>query len=453
MKNIYFYLLFAFLICFGERAEAQLLFEENFDYETGTLISVSSNWSESPTGSLDIEVVEGNLQFPGYPSSGIGKYIFLNGGALRSGIRRSFGLITANSVYVTFLFSVYSTADMDSSASTGDYFFRLSPTSGTSYRAYMYVKKHESDTSKFYLGFAKSSSASLSYLMEAYSVGVTYSAVICYTFQSGDDVIKLWLNPDLSGTEPSPDISITGGADAAELESINFVQRSKSGDLYIDGIRVAGSWSDAPVPVELVDFSGEAKGDEVILRWSTATEVNNYGFGIQRRIGSYVGENSFWENIDFVPGHGNSNSPKYYSYTDHPRGGENFYYRLKQIDFDGSFEYSDPVNVTIVLPNLVTLQQNYPNPCQTGGQGFNPETTIKFSIPGGVETGLGVSLRMVSLKVYDILGREVAALVNENKSPGNYEVKFDVRDLTCGIYFYTLRANDFVITKKMIVVR
>jgi len=155
-----------------------------------------------------------------------------------------------------------------------------------------------------------------------------------------------------------------------------------------------------------------------------------------------------WETLGFVQGHGNSNSPKNYSFTDnlaHDLALAHVQYRLKQIDADGSFRYSNTVEIKLEKPTAFKLEQNYPNP-------FNPVTTIKYSIPNfGVQTSS--SLQNVVLKVYDILGREVTTLVNELKAPGNDEITFDGSKLASGIYFYKLQAGDFKQIKQMVLMK
>ena len=187
-----------------------------------------------------------------------------------------------------------------------------------------------------------------------------------------------------------------------------------------------------PLPVELTSFTASVKEKVVTLRWQTATEVNNYGFEIERKI-----NNSNWSNIGFVQGSGNSNFPKEYLFSDSsPIGGSKLGYRLKQIDSDGTFSYSDEINVEIVS-NKFDLSQNYPNP-------FNPSTAIIFSIPN---EGL------VSIKVFNSLGEEVTELVNETKPAGTYSVSFDASTLNSGVYFYKISTGNFVQTKKMILVK
>jgi hypothetical protein len=196
--------------------------------------------------------------------------------------------------------------------------------------------------------------------------------------------------------------------------------------------------NDIPLPVELVSFTVKVNNLSAQLNWITATEVNNYGFDIERSVGNEV-----WKMIGFVEGHGNSNSANQYSFTDDNLvGGStfryrlNFRYRLKQIDHNGQYEYSDIIEVGIV-PTKLKLYQNYPNP-------FNPSTLINYHIP---EAGF------VTLKVYDVIGKEVANLVSENKGQGSYGVTFDASNLPSGIYVYQLKVNSFIETKKMVLMK
>ncbi|OGU64634.1 MAG: hypothetical protein A2499_09610 [Stygiobacter sp. RIFOXYC12_FULL_38_8] len=200
---------------------------------------------------------------------------------------------------------------------------------------------------------------------------------------------------------------------------------------------------DASLPVELTSFTGTAYGSIVALDWATATEVNNYGFNVERA--SMVRQNSpqaqlgmTWEKIAFVQGHGNSNSPKIYSFQDGNPSVGKVQYRLKQIDFNGVFEYSPIVEVKVEAPSQLKLAQNYPNP-------FNPETTISFQIPFASH---------VTLKVYDVLGREVATLVDEFKQAGTYVKTLHATSLPSGVYFYKLQTdNGFSETKKLMLMK
>jgi hypothetical protein len=194
------------------------------------------------------------------------------------------------------------------------------------------------------------------------------------------------------------------------------------------------------VPVELVSFSESINGNAVNLNWSTSTETNNSGFSIERKqiySSQSTVNNKEWNERGFITGHGTTTETQSYSFIDENLSGGKYVYRLKQIDFDGTFEYSKEVEVVVNVPEKFELSQNYPNP-------FNPSTKIKYQIAAS---------NPVRLKVYDILGNEVATLVNEIQSTGNYEVTFDASSLSSGTYFYKLQAGSFVETKKMMLLR
>ena len=183
------------------------------------------------------------------------------------------------------------------------------------------------------------------------------------------------------------------------------------------------------VPVELVSFTYSINGNNVELRWITATETNNAGFEVERKA-----EGGAFQNIGFVEGQGTVTKLNTYTYSDIVGKLGTYYYRLKQVDFDGSFEYSAVIQVDVSeAPADYALRQNYPNP-------FNPTTTINYQIP---EAGI------VTLSVYNLLGEKIADLVNEFKETGAYNVSFNARDLASGIYIYTLNVNGTSISKKM----
>ena len=188
-----------------------------------------------------------------------------------------------------------------------------------------------------------------------------------------------------------------------------------------------------PLPVELVSFTASVNGDLTVLNWKTATEKNNSGFEIQRKAGDD------WEKISFVQGHGTTTEENSYSYTDNISSvrSNDIYYRLKQVDLNGTYEFSSEIIVSRTIPSDFELAQNFPNP-------FNPSTQINFSIPRNAH---------VSLKVYDANGREVATLLNANKASGNYSIEFNASSLASGIYYYTLTAGSFTDSKKMILMK
>lgn len=182
------------------------------------------------------------------------------------------------------------------------------------------------------------------------------------------------------------------------------------------------------LPVELSSFSASVNVNNVLLSWSTATETNNSGFNVERK-----GVNTDWEEIGFVPGFGTTTEPRSYSFNDASLNSGTYTYRLKQIDFDGSFEYSNEVEVEIATPFDYTLSQNYPNP-------FNPSTRIEFSIPNS---------EMVTVSVYNSLGEKVADLVNEVLSAGQHSIDFNAQGLASGIYIVKMIAGNFTDTRKM----
>jgi len=187
------------------------------------------------------------------------------------------------------------------------------------------------------------------------------------------------------------------------------------------------------LPVELTSFKATINQNSVDLMWQTKTEVNNYGFSVERRINECD-----WNSIGFVEGNGNSNSPKEYSYSDKDlfAGGSNFQYRLKQVDTDGSFEYSDVVEVEVV-PNQYELSQNYPNP-------FNPSTTIRFSLPQASQ---------IKINIYNMIGEQVATIADGMYEAGYHKVTFNASDLPSGAYVYRIESSDFVQVKKMILMK
>ncbi len=171
------------------------------------------------------------------------------------------------------------------------------------------------------------------------------------------------------------------------------------------------------LPVELSSFTSSVSGQAVNLSWSTATEVDNYGFEVQKS------ENqSDWSTIGFVHGSGNSNSNKQYAYTDQQAGTGTIYYRLKQIDNAGTFKVYDPIAVEVEIPKDFTLSQNYPNP-------FNPATTINYTLP---------TAGSVTLQVYSMNGELVQTLVQGYQVAGSYSVAFDASRLASGTYAYRL---------------
>ena len=188
------------------------------------------------------------------------------------------------------------------------------------------------------------------------------------------------------------------------------------------------------VPVELTSFAASIIGTDINLSWITATEINNQGFEIERS-----NDQNAWEKIGFVEGNGTTTEMKYYSFSDTKLETGKYFYRLKQIDFDGTYEYSSIVEAEVTIPLEYALAQNYPNP-------FNPSTKINFSLAADSK---------VVLKIYDLLGQEVTTLVDGELIAGNHELTFNGIGLNSGVYFYRINAEgvngkSFTSVKKMI---
>ncbi len=222
--------------------------------------------------------------------------------------------------------------------------------------------------------------------------------------------------------ETGTTIEVTAGADICAVNVT--IQGTYTG---------LGTLCNGPLPVELTLFTAALVKNEINLFWKTETEVDNFGFDVERRING-----GDWDKVTFIQGHGNSNSPKEYSYTDKDlfTGGSKFQYRLKQIDTDGQFEYSDVVEVE-VIPNDYELSQNYPNP-------FNPSTTIRFSLPQATQ---------IKINLFNMLGEQMATLAEGMYESGYHKVTFNASSLPSGTYIYRLESSDFVSVKKMILLK
>jgi hypothetical protein len=195
----------------------------------------------------------------------------------------------------------------------------------------------------------------------------------------------------------------------------------------------------APLPVELASFTSSTNRNGVILNWATVSEINNAGFDIERKSVS----SETWNKVGNVVGNGTTNEIRNYTYSDNGLQTGKYNYRLKQIDFNGNFQYFNLSNEVIVgVPEKYDISQNYPNP-------FNPATKINYDIPFDGK---------VSIAIYDMTGREVAKLVNEIQPAGYYTIQFNASKMTSGVYFYRIisegnAGQQFVMTKKMVLVK
>ena len=191
-------------------------------------------------------------------------------------------------------------------------------------------------------------------------------------------------------------------------------------------------YSGPALPVELVSFTATSNGNEVILNWSTETELNNQLFEVQRSF-----EGSDFSSVGFVNGKGTTTEKQDYTYRDKILADGKYCYRLKQIDYLGGYEYSDVIEIELRAFNSYLLEQNFPNP-------FNPTTTIGFGIQNKSN---------VKITILNSIGEEVAVLLSEEKEVGYHKVEFNASNLPSGVYFYQLKAGSFIQTKKMILLK
>lgn len=219
--------------------------------------------------------------------------------------------------------------------------------------------------------------------------------------------------------------------------AIQYRRSNVGGPIFGSSLALAFGPNESVLPVELTSFNSVINGREVTLNWTTSSELNNSGFDIERSSG-----NSSWTKIGNISGNGTTTSQSIYSFSDGNLSAGSYSYRLKQIDFNGNFEYFNLSNeVNIGVPGNFALSQNYPNP-------FNPTTRITYDLP--------VDSR-VNIKLFDMSGREVMTVLNETKTAGYYSVNFNGANLSSGVYFYRISAEGngktFVATKKMALIK
>ncbi len=229
-------------------------------------------------------------------------------------------------------------------------------------------------------------------------------------------------------TTTAASIGISGGAEVAWVNNKRLLL------LNYQNFALAGYLMEGLIPVEFTAFSANVTGSDVVLNWSTATEKNNRGFEIQRSSG-----NGEYFVVGYIQGNGTSLTPRNYSFVDKNVQTGSYSYRLRQMDYDGSYAYSSVVETEVTAPVQFSLDQNYPNP-------FNPATTINFS--------LAVDSK-VAMKVFDVLGKEVMTLANTNFAAGTHNLSFNAAGLPSGVYVYKIEASgadgsNFSSMKKMV---
>jgi hypothetical protein len=451
MKHIC--MVFLHLLClsiFTSTALAQLLLTEDFDYPAGDSLKlhgwVMTGSAASYSYVNPVSVTAPGLEYSGYRGSGVGNAAGL--ASTGQDVCRAFASPASGGSVYAFLMVRVSAA-----RSSGDYFFHLIgglPTS-SAFAPKLSVK---SGDGRLAFGISKRANAgSAIYTGFNYGIDTTYLIVLKYRFipdAATDDEVSLYVfEPGaFPGAEPveaaAGPVTEASGADLDSLCYCALRQGSSSSapTLTIDGIRVTTTW-ESILPIQLLSFHGALEdAGTVTLTWITQSEMDSYGFQVERSANSTDG---FVAISPLIPGHNTTVEPQTYKFTDHDVPDGKWFYRLKSIAMDQSVSYSAVVEVsniasvdwTVDAPKEYGLMQNYPNP-------FNPRTGVRYQVPG---------VSCVKLLVYDLLGREVAVLVNERKVPGQYEVSFDASGLASGIYIYRLVAGDYIANRRMALVK
>ncbi len=434
MKKLTF--LIFFIVLFATQAHSQFL-SENFDYPAGDSLG-AHGWTSFSGGATNrLLVTAPGLTFPYYAGTGIGNATTVASTGQDAYIPLPVAVDTGL-VYLSFMTSV-------DTAKTGDYFTAfLSSTSTSNYTGRVYVKLAANGNLAFGLSKTTAGAGGIFYSDSVYSTGVTYLLVLKYDFNAGtnNDSVSLFVFDNIAPvTEPAPTVGPIGGtgSDLPDIGRVPIRQGSASSSPYLrlDGGYLSNSFNDNVLPVELASFSSVINRTDVTLNWSTSSELNNSGFDIERS-----SANSLWSKVGYVAGNGTTSEQKNYSFTDRNLNTGNYSYRLKQIDFNGNYNYFNlNSEVKIGIPEKYALSQNYPNP-------FNPSTKISFDLPYESK---------VSVRLFDLSGKEVATLVNEVKTAGYYTVNFNGANLSSGVYFYTISAqssgNNFTETKRMMLIK
>jgi hypothetical protein len=426
------YFAFLFFVCVSLNY-SQLILEENFDYPVGDSLSWH-DWITYNSGNGGILIEDYNLTFPGYPSVS-GKSVKIDADGID--YYRNLGYEYESG---TFYLSLLIKVEDATTSQGGKEIIEFATSTLNRYAGKLYMKEVVKDTS-FKFGLSKTSDEPL-FIDTVFSYNKTYLVVIKYILNSGsgNDRASLFIFEDeIPVTEPEPDIKMdsTSTTEPSNISAIALRQEITTNKAYIDGIRVSTSWNQAPLPVEMAFFRAAYLDEKVILSWQTVTEVNNYGFDIERLD---LGGNGGWRKIGFVYGHGNSFSPKFYYFEDSPENGIRFRYRLKQIDFDGSFKYYESDEVELKGGGKEKIDV-YPNP-------FNSAARIKYFIPGNEN-----EMKFVKLAIYSVNGELVEILSEKEVYPGYHTVHLNSANYSSGVYFIVLSADDYFVAAKCAILK
>lgn len=405
---------------------------ESFSYTGASNLGGQGGWTNFNSGD-EVVVASGNLSYTGMGESAGNKVTF--GGA---GIDPmiTFASIAENKVYFSFLLNVTSLGSLNT---TGGYFAGIAGSSST-FAATIWMRSTAGGG--YNLGInPRTTTANTSWSTTEFPLSSTVLVSGSYEFVAGtaNDIVRLWINPSVPTNEPTSDLVVTNttGTDLTAIDRFFIRQDGTSataGVIELDELRVATTWESAGLPVELTSLNLSKNSGGINLTWSTATESNNAGFEIEKSLNQIA-----WNKIGFIHGKGTTTEAQTYQFQipQSELKGTKSWFRLKQVDFDGSASYSNILTYE-EIPETFSVGQNYPNP-------FNPETTFRFNLSKNSN---------VKIVVSNVLGQQVAVAANREFNAGsNIEVPFNAAALSSGLYYYTITANGKSITKTMMLMK
>ncbi|MBK7867397.1 MAG: T9SS type A sorting domain-containing protein [Ignavibacteriales bacterium] len=418
-KSLFFLIVVAFAV---NTSFAQILVE-NFNYPAGDSLT-AHGWTRHSGTSGTILVGTPGLEFPNYVVTGGNNALLYQNG---EDINKTFDSLTSGSVYTSLL------VKLTANSPVPGYFFHYgrNPFNTFDFRARTWVK---ADGLGYRIGISPSGNADTVFTTEKFALDSTYLIVVKYSvFDAVSDSISLWVFKagDNFVAETAPAVGPLSMI-AADISPGSIALRQFNADqrIIVDNIQVSTSWLLNVVPVEFISFSATALNGKVDLAWQTASETNNKGFEIERSL-----DNTNFSVVGYVDGRGTTTQTSVYNFSDKFDVNGTVYYRLKQIDFDGTTALSNTIEVESNMITGFEMFQNYPNP-------FNPTTNIKFTV---AESG------MASLKVFNVTGELVANLFNQTVEKGTvYTVNFDASKLNSGVYFAQLSQGSNVKNIKLI---
>jgi hypothetical protein len=429
-KIIYTFTLLIFTIA----SNAQTLMSDNFSYSQGDTLAPfvpNKGWVSFSGGNTNAPLINNfGLSFTGHVGSGVGNSI-----SLTSTGQDNYKQFNAVDTSLGFP-SLYASAlvRVDTAQNTGDYCFALLPSTSTSlFTARTFIRR--SSANHYRVSITKSTETAV-YSIDSFEYGTTYLFVIKYTFNplgNTNDSLKLYVLSSMSGTEPTDPTARAinpTATDAANIARFTIRQGTASNAprVVVDAIRVATTWANSPLPVQLTSLKATTTSSANTITWTTATELNNRGFELQRST-----NDGQYETIAFINGAGNSNEANQYSYNDiEIDPAKSYCYRLKQVDFDGTSEYSKIVCAAARKLNSINIATQ-PNPFSN---------TLNISIVAEME---GAAM----VEVLDIIGK-VILVKNAAIHSGDNNVVFETDNLKNGIYFVRIKQQNEVITKRVI---